>query len=50
MDQAFAATREAELQVHGLPGSKPLWLLPVIVGLLALVLGGAVTLIVMMSK
>jgi len=32
----------------GLPGGKPGWLLPVVVGLLALVVGGAVTLVVMM--
>ncbi|HEX8789342.1 MAG TPA: serine/threonine-protein kinase [Polyangiaceae bacterium] len=48
MDQAFQATREAELQVAGVPSGKPGWLLPVVVGLLALVVGGAVTLAVMM--
>jgi len=50
MDQAFAAAREAEIQVQGVPMGKPQWLLPVIVGVLALVLGGAVTLVVMMGK
>jgi serine/threonine-protein kinase len=48
MDQAFQATREADLQIAGVPGGKPAWLLPVVVGLLALVVGGAVTLAVMM--
>jgi hypothetical protein len=48
MDQAFQATREADLQVAGIPAGKPGWLLPVVVGLLALVVGGAVTLAVMM--
>lgn len=48
MDQAFQATREADLQVAGVPSGKPGWLLPVVVGLLALVVGGAVTLAVMM--
>ncbi len=48
MDQAFQATREADLQVAGIPSGKPGWLLPVVVGLLALVVGGAVTLAVMM--
>jgi serine/threonine-protein kinase len=48
MDLAFQATREAELQVAGVPAGKPTWLLPVVVGLLALVVGGAVTLAVMM--
>jgi len=48
MDMAFQATREAGLQVAGLPAGKPGWLLPVVVGLLALVVGGAVTLAVMM--
>ena len=32
----------------GVPAGKPGWLLPVVVGLLALVVGGAVTLVVMM--
>jgi hypothetical protein len=50
MDQAFAATREADLQPQGVPGQKPPWLLPVIVGLIALVVGGTVTLLVMMSR
>ena len=40
------ALAETELAL-GLPGRKPEWLLPVIVGLLALVVGGAVTLVVM---
>jgi serine/threonine-protein kinase len=48
MDQAFQATREADMQVAGVPSGKPGWLLPVVVGLLALVVGGAVTLAVMM--
>jgi serine/threonine protein kinase len=50
MDQAFGAIREQEMGVAGLPGvGRPPWLLPVIVGLLALVVGGAVTLVVMMA-
>jgi serine/threonine protein kinase len=50
MDQAFAAVREEEFGpgVAGLPGGKPAWVLPLIVGVLALVVGGAVTLVVMM--
>jgi tRNA A-37 threonylcarbamoyl transferase component Bud32 len=48
MDMAFQATREAGLQAAGVPSGKPTWLLPVVVGLLALVVGGAVTLAVMM--
>jgi len=47
MDQAFGAIREAELIPHGVPVGKPGWLLPLIVGLLALFVGGAVTLAVM---
>jgi tRNA A-37 threonylcarbamoyl transferase component Bud32 len=50
MDQAFAATRDADLRAFGVPGEKPPWLLPVIVGLVALVVGGAVTLLVMMTR
>ena len=49
MDMAFQATREADMQyAAGVPSGKPGWLLPVVVGLLALVVGGAVTLAVMM--
>jgi tRNA A-37 threonylcarbamoyl transferase component Bud32 len=47
MDAAFGAVREAEFQPSGLPAGKPGWLLPVIVGVLALVVGGAVTLVVL---
>jgi tRNA A-37 threonylcarbamoyl transferase component Bud32 len=47
MDAAFGAIREADLASYGVPSGKPGWLLPVIVGVLALVLGGAVTLVVM---
>jgi serine/threonine-protein kinase len=50
MSQAFAAVREAELAPAGLPGGKPGWLLPLIVGVLALLVGGAVTLVVMMGR
>jgi hypothetical protein len=50
MDDAFGAAREADLVPQGVPSAQPQWLLPVIVGLLALVLGGAITLVVMMAK
>jgi len=50
MGQAFAAVREAELAPQGVPAGKPGWLLPLIVGVVALVLGGAVTLVVMMGR
>jgi serine/threonine-protein kinase len=50
MDQAFAAVREDEFAqgVPGVPSAKPAWILPLAVGVLALVVGGAVTLVVMM--
>jgi serine/threonine-protein kinase len=48
MQAAFSAVHEAELRAYGLPSAKPGWLLPVVVGLLALFVGGAVTLVVMM--
>jgi eukaryotic-like serine/threonine-protein kinase len=50
MDEAFGAVREAELAPQGLPGKKAPWVLPVVVGLVALVVGGAVTLVAMMMK
>jgi serine/threonine protein kinase len=37
-----------DLAAAGVPSGKPGWLLPVVVGVLALVVGGAVTLVVMM--
>jgi serine/threonine protein kinase len=37
-----------DLEAAGIPAGQPGWLLPVVVGLLALVVGGAVTLVVMM--
>ncbi|HEY6458820.1 MAG TPA: serine/threonine-protein kinase [Polyangiaceae bacterium] len=46
MDRSFEAERD--LAAAGVPMGKPGWLLPVVVGLLALVVGGAVTLVVMM--
>jgi eukaryotic-like serine/threonine-protein kinase len=48
---ALAATMsDAEIAAHGVPSGKPGWLLPVVVGLLALVVGGAVTLVVMAGR
>lgn len=47
MDAAFGAAREADFQPQGVPPGMPGWLLPVIVGVLALVVGGAVTLVVL---
>jgi serine/threonine protein kinase len=47
MDSAFQAIREADLVqggAAGLPGKKPGWLVPVIVGVVALAMGGALTL------
>jgi serine/threonine-protein kinase len=48
MDAAFGAVREAEFEPQGLPGKKPGWVLPVVVGVVALVVGGAVTVVLMM--
>jgi len=52
MDQAFGAVREDQMGVAaGVPaGGRPGWLLPVIVGVAALVLGGGVALVVMMAR
>jgi serine/threonine protein kinase len=48
---ALAATMsDADLAPHGVPARKPGWLLPVVVGVLALVVGGAVTLVVMAGR
>ena len=49
MDRGFQdGGSDGGFEAAGLPSAKPGWLLPVVVGLLALVLGGAVTLVVMM--
>jgi serine/threonine protein kinase len=50
MAEAFAAAREADLAPQGVPAGKPGWLLPLVVGVLALLVGGAVTLVVMMGR
>jgi serine/threonine protein kinase len=48
---AVAATiTDMDLVPHGVPSAKPGWLLPLVVGLLALVVGGAVTLVVMAGR
>ncbi|MGA7119789.1 MAG: serine/threonine-protein kinase [Polyangiaceae bacterium] len=44
------AVSDSDLVPQGLPAGKPAWLLPVLVGLVALVLGGAVTLAVMSGR
>jgi serine/threonine protein kinase len=41
---------DSDMAPRGLPAAKPAWLLPVLVGLLALVVGGAVTLAVMAGR
>ncbi|MDP9000758.1 MAG: serine/threonine protein kinase [Myxococcota bacterium] len=41
---------DTDLEPRGVPSGKPGWLLPVVVGVLALVLGGAVTLAVMAGR
>jgi tRNA A-37 threonylcarbamoyl transferase component Bud32 len=48
MDYAFQAVREADLEPAGIRPRKPEWLLPVVVGLVALLVGGAITLVVML--
>jgi serine/threonine-protein kinase len=46
MDEAFGSVRESELGVAGMPAARPAWVLPVAVGVVALALGGLVTLFV----
>jgi serine/threonine protein kinase len=48
MDEAFRAVRDDDALPAGVPLGKRGWILPVIVGVLALVVGGAVTLVLMM--
>jgi serine/threonine protein kinase len=48
--EALASTMSDDLLPQGVPIGKPGWLLPVIVGVLALVVGGAVTLVVMSGR
>jgi hypothetical protein len=56
MDQAFGAVREANMNVPDVPmgvpgaGSRPNWVLPVIVAAVALVLGGGVAIAVMFLR
>jgi serine/threonine protein kinase len=48
MDEAFQAVRDDDALPAGVPLGKRGWLLPVIVGVMALVVGGTVTLVLMM--
>jgi hypothetical protein len=48
MGYAFQAVREADLEPAGFRPRKPEWLLPVVVGRVALLVGGAITLVVML--
>jgi eukaryotic-like serine/threonine-protein kinase len=54
MDRAFEAVRGADLEAQGLaagvPSGKPNWLLPVLVGLAALLVGGGTALAIMMMR
>jgi serine/threonine-protein kinase len=45
-----ATLSDTDVVARGVPTGKPVWLLPVVVGLLALVVGGAVTLVVMAGR
>ena len=47
MDQAFQATRDADLAASGVPtgGGSPPWLIPVIVGVVAILVGGGIAFI-----
>ncbi|HLK36880.1 MAG TPA: serine/threonine-protein kinase [Polyangiaceae bacterium] len=51
VNPGYGGPADADLVPLGVPGrGQPGWLLPLIVGLLALVVGGAVTLVVMMGR
>lgn len=55
MDAAFAATRQADMGFSddtplGVPKGKPGWLLPTVIGLGAVVVGGVVAMLFMMGK
>ncbi len=53
MDHAFQATRQAGMDdvAQGVPsGGRPGWLLPLVIGVAALVVGGGVTLLLMMAR
>lgn len=54
MDQAFAAARPSadqyEGDVSGLPGARPAWLIPLIVGCAALVVGGGLALVFVLAR
>ncbi|HEX3772224.1 MAG TPA: serine/threonine-protein kinase [Polyangiaceae bacterium] len=48
--RTLGAPDSSDFRPQGVPGGKPGWMLPVIVGVLALLVGGAVTLFVMMGR
>jgi serine/threonine-protein kinase len=54
MDQAFSAVRQAQYEdeslVAGIPQGRPAWLLPVIVGVVALLVGGGIALVFALAR
>jgi serine/threonine-protein kinase len=49
LDAAFSSTREAEFGAYGVP-TRARWVLPVMVGLVALLVGGVATFVVLTSR
>jgi serine/threonine-protein kinase len=50
MQQAFEVARQAELGAAGVPPARPPWVLAVIVGVAALVLGGGLALVLVLAN
>jgi serine/threonine protein kinase len=50
MDQAFQVARHEELAPMGLPPARPAWLIPLLVGVAALVVGGGLALVFVLAR
>jgi hypothetical protein len=51
MDKAFQTVREAGIDVAaGIPSGRPPWLLPVVVGIVALFVGGGLAIVLALAR
>jgi serine/threonine protein kinase len=50
MNQAFQVSRQEDLAPMGLPPARPAWLVPLLVGVAALVVGGGLALVIVLAR
>jgi serine/threonine-protein kinase len=50
MDQAFEVSKQADLAPLGVPTGRPAWVLPLVVGVAALLVGGGLALVFVLAR